>query len=224
MMCLKHCACGAVTDHVLETARERLEQGRAAVRQASDASVDDPEGELRSALVAFRGAMDWLEAAGDDAGFETAHDEMHEAGRQVRTRFGCWLDQENGGYLITCPADLAHTRIGLSINAVSHRIECTVCDQEISTCPHVKGREYDGVTCYHRIMDLDVRSVDFVARPAHPDARVIKQSVDIADLVGTLGSEFEAGMAVSCDQCLMECRGIRRPFDRPPAQPPNCVR
>jgi hypothetical protein len=221
MRCLKHCGYGTVTDHVLETAQESLERGRAAVSRAGDAALTDPEGELRSALVAFRRAMDWFEAAGDDAGFDTAHNELHEAGHEVRTRFGCSLEQENGRYFIVCPADLAHTRIGLSMNAISRRIECTVCDQEISACPHIKGREYDGVTCYHRIMDLDVRSVDLVPRPAHPDARVVKESVDVADLVESLGSDFEPGMPVSCDQCLMECRGIQRPLDRPPTVAPT---
>lgn len=205
-----------MSDHLAARARQHLQDGRAAFSRASESGSEDPDAEssLRAALAAYRRAMDWFEAAGDDDGFETAHSEMHEAGRLVRTKFGCSLKQEDEGYVITCPANLAHTRMGMSIKATSRRIECTVCDQEISVCPHIKGRDYDGVICAHRLMDLEVQSIDLVAYPAHPDARVLMQSVDIADLVKALGPDFEPGMPVSCDQCLGACRGIRRPFDR----------
>lgn len=204
------------TDHVRSVAEERLDDGRKLV-QAARAIADGPhqaeaEALLRQSLAAFRGAMDWFEAAGMDVGFEGAHSELHEAGRLIRERFGCLLDQQGGSYFITCPADLAHVRVGFSPALVARRIECTVCGEEVAACPHIKGRTYGGVRCAHRLMELEVQEVSIVPYPAQPDARILKQSVDLEELAESLGAGFVPGTPVSCDKCLVPCGGVRRPF------------
>ncbi|HUY25471.1 MAG TPA: hypothetical protein VMV09_09250 [Candidatus Saccharimonadales bacterium] len=204
------------TDHVKEVAEERLDRGRELL-VAAKVMLDGPDGEeaepvLRESLASFRGAMDWFEAAGMDEDFERAHSELHEAGRLVRTRFGCQLDQQGSSYFITCPADLAHVRVGLSPAFVARRIECTTCGQDVAVCPHIKGRTYDGVRCAHRLMELEVEEVSLVAYPAQPDARIVKQSLDLQELAQSLGAEFVPGTPVSCDKCLLPCGGVRRPW------------
>lgn len=55
---------------------------------------------------------------------------------------------------------------------------CSICGNDAydyAKCPHVKGREYEGKTCFYDLMDpLDAYELSFVAVPAQPKAGVIK--------------------------------------------------
>jgi hypothetical protein len=61
------------------------------------------------------------------------------------------------------------------------------------------------------IREMDLVEVSIVSKPAQPDARIQRQSVDTADLRAALGEQWKPGMAVNCDFCLRPCRGLIRP-------------
>lgn len=188
---------------------ERLDQARKAFKKARRLHLqqfDGAEAEGRSALATARSAMDWLE---DTIHFDEAHDLLHEIGRFVRSTWGCSVGQAGKGYWRDCPADLAHIRYGLSPGMVIGASECSICHQDPETCEHIKGREYDGETCYRIITEIrEILEVSFVSRPAQPDARIERVNVSTDRLQAHLGPQWHPGMRVSCDKCLSPCSGF----------------
>jgi hypothetical protein len=134
---------------------------------------------------------------------------------------------------------IAHTRIGNSIGFTAQRI-CSLCGEDLSECPHLRGRTYwvrGGSwaggdrrvclqsSCRHKpdrlyrasvvsiIRNVDVlREVSFVRRPAQPEARLTQIPVPLEDLKAALGPGFTPGMPVHCDRCLNDCDGIEDPL------------
>ena len=187
----------------------------------------------RGALAQFRAAMNWLE---DTPEFEVAHLRLDEAGRWIRETFGCWLTREGTRYSRTCPADLAHTRIGMSPGMRNVVRACTVCGRDPRLCRHIKGRTYpavrrivaghcnlcdetacahqDGepgeVYCGHWIVSADLDEISLVPRPAQPMARIDSVGVPLGELAVTFGPRgWRPGMDVSCNRCLTACHGVR---------------
>lgn len=204
----------------------------------------DAEPLARGALADFRGAMNWLE---DTPEFEVAHYRLDQAGRWVREHFGCWLERDGETYSRTCPADLAHNRIGLSPGMRNVIRECSVCGLDPRLCRHVTGKVYEAprrlighrcnqcgaascdhedgqlglVPCYHLITEVgNLDEVSLVPRPAQPMARLSRVSVPLEDLEAQLGPRgWQPGMEVSCDKCLTACHGVREV--RPGANAPS---
>ena len=91
---------------------EKLQEGLRTVRKAIELLdavhlPGDPERRARKGLSILRSAVDWLE---DSDQFDHAHKVLDDAGRQVRTTFGCNLTFEPGkGYSQTCPVALLTT-------------------------------------------------------------------------------------------------------------------
>lgn len=189
----------------------------------------------RAALADFAGAMNWLD---DTPEFEVAHHRLDEAGRWIRETFGCWITREGTTYSRTCPADLAHLRVGMSVGTKDVIRECNVCGQDprSPTCRHIKTRTYpttrrvvgghcnlcgladcghvDGAPgdaiCTHWSVRADLVEVSIVSRPAQPMARITKLGVPLDQLEATLGPRgWAPGMEVSCDKCQIGCRGVR---------------
>lgn len=69
---------------------------------------------------------------------------LHKTGKLIHDTFGCHLDFREGSYWIDCPVLLSHSEIGFSVGGSGKAI-CSVCGEDTITCPHVKGRTYDGV-------------------------------------------------------------------------------
>ena len=205
---------------------------------------DAAQAEARRALAELRGAMNWLE---DTVEFEVAHFRLDEAGRWIREAFGCWLTREGLEYSRTCPADLAHSRVGMSLGMSDVVRECSVCGQEPRdpSCRHIRGRTYtstrrligghcnlcglsecahrDGeigaVPCTHLITSVKLDEISLVPRPAQPMARIEKVTVPTSELKEEFGPRgWVPGADVSCDRCLRPCRGVRE-YD--PTQSPG---
>jgi hypothetical protein len=199
---------------------ELLEQGSREYGQAAriigiDGAAPEVQPILRQSLRTLRSAMNWLE---DTPYFEEAHQRLDAAGRLARETFpdGCHLTYENGTYFQECPADLAHNRIGMSIGYLVREAACSICAEDPEDCPHIKGRVYGGETCHRVIKKLDLLEVSFVGRPAQPDARIERVSIEKSRLRSRLGESFEPGIAVACDRCLSPCDGVVRPFETAP--------
>lgn len=192
---------------------ERLVAGRRKFRHAQYLHQlerhDEAEALARESLRALRSAMDWLE---DEPGFDEAHSRLDEAGTWVRSTYGCHLTFEDGTYYQDCPVAHAHVRMGLSPGMIVHRVECSICGENAEDCEHIRGQTYDGQVCARRMKDLEVLEVSLVGRPADPDARIHRRSVDRKELAEALGNEFAPGTPVSCDRCLAPCHGLSRPF------------
>jgi hypothetical protein len=135
---------------------------------------------------------------------------MHNAGRWVRRTFGCELHQASGRYEQRCPVDLAHRRVGFSIEYVAKSIRCSICDSRIEDCDHIVRRDYDGRRCHRIIDEIDeILGVALVSRPAQPDARILSISIDTEELRAALPDAWQPGMPVSCDKCLHPCPGVQ---------------
>lgn len=228
--------------YVTATIDEALNAGNDALAEAermligADPDVDAAEQVARTALHAFAHALNWAE---DSPREETVHQRLDEAGGWIRTIFGCVLEQEGKSYFETCPVKLGHVRVGLSVGGTACRT-CSLCGEDLSECEHHRGVAYlvpGGVTdlpwcrvctnstCIKHspgqtyrtglvalIREMDLVEISFVSKPAQPDARIQRQSIDTADLRTALGEGWAPGMPVNCDFCLQSCRGLRRPM------------
>lgn len=205
-------------DYVTNEGLERLKWGQELYSSALDLSAAGQEAEAeaktRAALSVFRSAMNWLE---DTEFFEEAHAALDEAGAFARSHFptGCALAFEDGTYWQECPAALAHNRVGLSPGYVVRKARCSTCALDPEDCDHIRGRLYDGQLCLRELVELEILEVSLVARPAQPDARIERLSVDMAELQEFLG-EFTIGIRITCDNCLSSCTGVSRPFEQEP--------
>ena len=178
----------------------------AEAKEAQRVGRSDAEDIARRALEMYASALNWSE---DTDEFEPNHRAMDEAGRWVRETFGCELEQKDGRYYRTCPVDLAHRRIGMSVEFIAKSIKCSICGQLIQDCDHIAGRDYDDQRCGRIIDKIDeVIGVALVSRPAQPDARLTSISLDTEDLRRALPPQWKPWMPVSCDKCLDPCRGI----------------
>ena len=210
----------------LETARVLLRGDRPDVPAA--------EREARAGLSLLARSLDWAE----DTNFEDdAHQRMDEAGRWVRSVFGCAIEWDGTSYFETCPVALGHNRIGMSVGGVAVRI-CSLCGEDLSECEHLRGVAYFvpggaedlgwcrvclfDADCDHSrdqryrvgvvsiIREMQITEVSLVNKPAHPGARLLRVSVPFTQLQEVLGPELSPGDGVSCDKCLLECDGLRR--------------
>lgn len=191
----------------LQQAEDRLRALQRSVRK--DGPSSDSETTARQLLATIRSLMDHVE---DTETFEPAHQLLDRAGTFVRETFGCFLDRAGLAYYETCPVTLAHVRVGFSVGVVIKARLCSICGNDPEDCEHIKGLHYEGQLCVHQLTELDLQEVSLVARPAQPDARILRQSVSVADLQTALGSEWTPGMEVSCDKCLTPCVGVSRPL------------
>lgn len=190
-----------------------VEEFDSILAQLDEAGATSALGErLRRLLGALRSAMNWLE---DTSYFEEAHALMDRAGRLARMHFAddCHLTFEGDSYFMECPVALAHNRVGMSPGMRVVQSECSICGLDPDDCMHITGREYEGHTCYRRITEVDLLEISLVGRPAQPDARIMKMSVDERDIRQALGSQYERGVPVLCDRCLSKCAGVVRPFE-----------
>lgn len=215
----------------------RRSEGDRLMRQARESLVgarDDAERDSRQALAAYRGSLDWAEDSDDE---EESHRLLDEAGKWVRSTFGCRLERDGEQYQQTCPVALGHNRIGLSVGGRAAKRVCSLCGVDVSECEHLPGTAYlvpggsadlgwcrvcCKADCDHVdtetyraslisiIQKMDLDEVSIVTKPAHPEARFHAVPIPVADLRAALGSDFEPGMEVSCDRCLSECDGLIR--------------
>ena len=188
---------------------ELLREGRRALNHAKYllevGSRAEAEAKARSSAKTLRSAMDWLE---DSEHFEKAHQTLDNAGGFIRKNFGCYLTFKEGQYRQECPVALAHNRIGLSIGAIVKKASCSICRRDPLECSHITGRVYDGEQCVRIIEEAQLLEVSLVGRPSMPDARILTMSIPDSDLRELLGPKFRRGMAVSCDRCLSDCKGV----------------
>lgn len=191
--------------------REKLQEGSRTVQKAIELLdavhlPGEPERRARKGLGILRSAVDWLE---DSDLFDHAHKILDDAGRRVRTTFGCNLMFEpDKGYSQTCPVALAHNRVGCSTGFIIEESECSICGEDPEDCDHISGQLYGDEVCERLITKADLLEVSLVSRPNQPDARIESVSITRDELERELGSEFRYGMPVSCDRCLQDCNGM----------------
>ena len=192
----------------------------------------EAEAEARRAIGSIVRAFWWAE--GTD--LENAqHELMHRIGRWTRSTFGCELYFDGEKYEQRCPIGIAHKRIGFSPGYTARHI-CSICDGDLSECPHLRSRLYwvrggsnsSGVcrVCMREqcdrhkpdrlyraraisiVTDLQGLEVSLVRRPANPEARLLALPVETQRLAEALGPAFKLGVPVSCDRCLGQCWGF----------------
>lgn len=195
---------------------------------------DDAESEARAALSEFASALNWAEGGP----FEQAvHARMDQAGRWVRKRFGCKIHRDGNEYFQRCPVALGHNRMGMSVGGLSRTV-CSICGEDFSECPHRPGVEYvvngglgplewcrvcsEREGCEHLpderyrarliaiVVEMQLEEVSIVDSPAFRDARITSMSYTLDDLRQALGEEFDPGVDVACNRCLLECDGLSR--------------
>jgi hypothetical protein len=223
------------------TFRREANQHLASAKQLIATSRAKADGEARAALYSASRAFWWAEESPLE---EAQHTLLHRIGRWTRRNLGCQLHFDGTSYSHTCPVVVAHKRIGFSMAFEAKRF-CSLCDGDLSECPHMRDRSYwvrgpsaPGETCRvcgdegcrHRADRLyrapvvsmvkeveKIREISLVRRPAMPEARLTAVPISTQDLADFLGPEFKVGMPVSCDQCLSECPGIEDPLANGPS-------
>ena len=200
---------GSYTD--VQKGREKLQEGLRMVQKGIELLdavhlPGEPERRAREGLGILRSAVNWLE---DSDHFDHAHKVLDDAGRLVRTTFGCNLLFEPGkGYSQTCPVALAHNRVGCSTGLIIEESECSICREDPEDCDHIAGQLYGDEVCVRVITKADPFEISLVSRPNQPDARIESMSITRDELEKVLGLEFRYGMPVSCDRCFQECNGM----------------
>lgn len=223
----------------LATIADRDGRGDALMERADtlvqESCYDDAEASAREALQWYARALDWAE---DSPQEDYAHQKLDMAGRLVRHAFGCTIRWDGSAYQEECPVSIAHVRVGLSVGGPARRI-CSLCGEDLSECPHQRGTAYwvsGGIDalgwcrvcmrrneCEHTpdqryraavgaiVVDMSIEEVSLVDKPAMPEARFTKKTMDTSELRALLGPEFSPGVPLSCDRCLKECDGLIRP-------------
>lgn len=180
-----------------------------------DALNEDDAETLVGALEKLRSATNWLE---DTENFELAHRVLDHFGTVRRLLFAadCTLAYSDGVYQHTCPVALAHNRMGLSMGAIIEEAECSICgfDPDDEECFHVTGRFYDDQECVVVVKKASMEHVALVERPDFPDARLSAVPISTDEIREVLGDNFQPGVRVSCDRCLLDCPGVVWPVRR----------
>lgn len=75
----------------------------------------------------------------------------------------------------------------VSVGCSIAKATCSICGQPYSSCPHERGRAYDGKTCIVELSEpTDAYEVSFVAVPAQPAAGVYKSADPSKSQMSTL--------------------------------------
>jgi hypothetical protein len=187
------------------------------------------ESECREALELFSRSYLW--SIGNQLESES-HEILDRAGAWVRETFGCALHWDGSSYFQKCPVALAHSGYGFSMGGSARRI-CTLCGEDLSECPHLKGKAYlvpggsaelgwcrvcrSAEACEHspeqfyrvgvtaKLVDIHLEEISLVDRPANPEARLLSCSISNSTLLARLGDDFIPGIPISCDNCLTPC-------------------
>jgi hypothetical protein len=198
--------------------------------------LNEPDLELpaRRAVTAAVAAFNHLE---DSHLAEAAHLHAHAAAELAASLFGClaeW-DSENCMYWAVCPLSLMHLRLGSSVGFTARR-QCSVCDQDLSSCPHLPGvayevvarRDADGActicgvaecaahlpghvyaTEAHSIVKQadNLAEISVVPRPRDPLARPDGVEIPAEKLRQAFGY-LPRGEPVQCRRCDQPCQGF----------------
>jgi hypothetical protein len=184
---------------------------READQQLSQVNNQAAESLLRRALAKLREAVLWEPTQ------ESHRKRLNELGERIHDQFGCVLGYHDGSYWVNCPVSLSHSRLGFSVAGTARTI-CSICGENMLTCPHVKGRTYDQITarkiqdkrcnicgeseCEHIVgtthdkvrafgilVDLAIDHISFVENPANPLAVIYQYSLTKSDLMEMLPKE-----------------------------------
>jgi|GEM_PF-1668081 len=200
--------------HSKKEAKKSLTQARKLIEKAKQASARKQpataESLFRKSLEKIREACLWEPSA------RAYQEYLHKIGKTVHDTFGCRLPFRDGQYWVSCPVQLSHNRVGLSIGG-SATVLCSICGEDNLICPHVKGRKYDGVSavrlhghcnictrskCRHKagkiydhveaigiVTDINLDHVALVKNPAHPLCVVNAHSLSESDLLDMLPAD-----------------------------------
>ena len=230
---------GDATEWMTERTERRVKAARRVARREFDAakhwlhmnrskSEDHARRALRLGAEAY-----WYAEPTELA--EREHRTLHAMGRWTLANFNCWLTFEDGHYSNSCPVSIAEVRLGFSPGFAARKM-CSICDSDLSECPHIRGRLYwvrgtkhkngrcrvcASESCKHRddrlyrtcvigvIKEVDVlREVSIVDVPAQPLARLVKRPVELADIAAAFGPGFAPGIDVGCTSCSLPYRGL----------------
>jgi hypothetical protein len=218
------------------SAHERASRHVQAARDALDASMEAAEGEARMALAAAAEAY-WLSEGTEGAVAE--HLYLHQIGAWTRQTIGCELDWDGSNYTTTCPVKRADERWGSSPGFVARKW-CSICDGDLSECPHLPDRLYwvaGGPTsfgpcrvcrndeCQHEASQLypapavsivkevdELLEISIVDVPAQPTARPTSVTIRTTALHRAVRRAFPAAPA-KCLHCLKPYHGLPVPKD-----------
>ena len=83
----------------------------------------------------------------------------------------------------------------VSVGCAVERVVCSICGQELDSCPHEKGEEYDGQVCHGVLTGAaDAYEWSFVAVPAQRKAGVIKSAGRRLEDEARLGRKYLKGL------------------------------
>jgi hypothetical protein len=215
-----------------EEAQERRKEAQALIGEAKVALA---AGKTSVAESLCRGSLQKLREAYLFEPTNPLHrEDLHKVGRMVHDTFGCVLEFREGSYRVTCPVLLSHSKAGFSIGG-SAKVICSVCGQDNLTCPHVKGRKYDGVVanrwlgycsvclkkdCGHAegqvyddieacgiVTEIDLDHVALVRNPSNPLCVVTEYSLTNADLLEMLPEKGRDSFVYG--ETVVECHHCR---------------
>ena len=128
----------------------------------------------------------------------------------------CWL--KGWAYMVRTEGNrdlIAEIEGGIkrevSVGCAVERVVCSICGQELDSCPHEKGEEYDGQVCHGVLTGAaDAYEWSFVAVPAQRKAGVIKSAGRRLEDEARLGRKYLKGLRHE----MVRLAGIAEPGDR----------
>lgn len=218
-------------DDVRVAVHERKRKEWSDFKSSTDATLlEQAEPHVRGAVEAAIAALNFLE---DHALSENAHAAVHEAAFVQRGLYGCPIVIRENSYWTSCPINISHIRLGLSVGMVAE-YQCSVCGRMAEDCDHVMGRAYkvgatriDGLcsiceaeVCEHTVgrdyvavakarpANAVMHETSFVKRPRYPRARIVEMTVDYGDEGDDPRfGELAGHGALNCDADLGPCNG-----------------
>jgi hypothetical protein len=218
-------------------ARARRAYGQAVVW--TELAPDQAEERGREALRLCASALNWLEDTEHEDRVHEELESMGRYMREHLPK-GCRLHWTGDRYEHRCPVAIAHKRFGFSPALREGRRICSICGEDVSECEHLPDSKYPApggvgpsgycpvcirkdcsdhspdatfvvypVSIVEEIIGID--HVAVVRRPKQPDARLTAIPIDTKRLRKTLGPNFQPGMELNCDRCLLPCQGFDYP-------------
>lgn len=167
---------------------------------------------------------------------EELHKYIHMIAKWNHDKLGCFIEYENGKYVLRCMIAYSHKRLGVSPGMYGDKI-CSLCDEDLSVCLHKTNRTYwirggsrnnrnlcriclkkkcnhNAKYLYRSVVVAHLENpvleeVSLVKYPVQPEMRMMTEfTYSVAEMMHLTKYQLKSGGRLLCHNCKGECPGF----------------